>query len=262
MERLPKAVLFDLDDTLLWDHKSISAAFQSTCRIAEERFGIDSQQLEAAVRKRARALYESYDIYPFVLQIGINPFEGLWGTFDDPGPSFQRLKKIAPDYQREAWTDGLRSCGVEDAEFGQFLARRFPEERKKHPYLFEDTLSVLGKLKGIVQLVLVTNGSPSLQRTKLSLTPELYPFFEAIVISGEVGKGKPDPAMFHCALESAGIEAEDALMVGDNLLTDILGAKRTGIPSVWINHWGRKAEAVQPEYEIASLAELLPLLGL
>ena len=39
--------------------------------------------------------------------IGINPFEGLWGTFDDAGESFQKMKGIVPTYRREAWTRGL-----------------------------------------------------------------------------------------------------------------------------------------------------------
>ena len=65
------AVLFDLDDTLLWDDRSVEEAF----RCASEAAGdvVDPEALEAAVRREARALYESYETYPFTKLIGINP---------------------------------------------------------------------------------------------------------------------------------------------------------------------------------------------
>ena len=90
-------------------------------------------------------------------------------------------------------------------------------------------------LKVKYKLVLLTNGSPSLQQTKLEITPEIAPYFDHIIISGAFGKGKPDPSIFHHALAQCDVTAEEALMVGDNLMTDILGASRVGIPSVWIN---------------------------
>ena len=134
---------------------------------------IDALELEAAVRESARELYASYDTYAFTQMIGINPFEGLWGTFDDPGEEFQRMKEIIPDYQRAAWVKGLRKMGIEDEGFGATLAARFIEERKKSPFVYDDTFSVLDQLKGNYELVLLTNGSPSLQKTKLEITPEL-----------------------------------------------------------------------------------------
>ena len=54
-----KAVFFDLDDTLLWDQKSVKESFVATCKIAEERYGLDPNQLEEAVREAAKKLYSS-----------------------------------------------------------------------------------------------------------------------------------------------------------------------------------------------------------
>ena len=78
-----KAILFDLDDTLLWDQKSVKEAFSATCLVAAEKYNIDPEELENAVRNEARLLYSSYETYPFTQMIGINPFEGLWGNFLD-----------------------------------------------------------------------------------------------------------------------------------------------------------------------------------
>lgn len=255
-----KAIIFDLDDTLLWDKKSVAEAFKSTCEFAEKKYGLAPAKLEERVRESARKLYASYDTYEFTQMIGINPFEGLWGNFSDQGDSFQRLKEIAPVYRKEAWTRGLKDLGIDDPEFGYELAQDFPRKRKEKAFVYEDSFSVLDQLKGDYQLLLLTNGSPSLQQTKLDITPEFKPYFEHIVISGAFGKGKPDPSIFSHALELLSVEKEEALMVGDNLNTDILGAVRSGIDSVWVNRHQLETDDVTPTHEIAKLSELLPLI--
>lgn len=118
----------------------------------------------------------------------------------------------------------------------------------------------MNKLKGHYQLIMLTNGSPDLQNTKLTITPELKNYFDHIIISGDFGKGKPDPSIFEHVLEVANVEKEHAIMVGDNLMTDILGANRTGIKSVWINRENKQYNEVKPTYEIKHLEELLELL--
>ncbi len=258
---LIKAIFFDLDDTLLWDHRSVEEAFAATCRLAEEKYGVSPQELEGAVRKAAKELYASYETYPFTKMIGINPFEGLWGNFlDEHDEHFRKMKEIVPAYRKEAWASGLRTLGIEDEDFSAVLAERFPEERRKHPVVFEDTFSVLDRLKGNYTLLLLTNGSPDLQNTKLAITPEIAPYFDQIVISGAFGRGKPDPTIFEHALKLMNVSKEEAIMVGDNLMTDILGASRAGMKSVWINRHNKARNEVIPDYEISQLDELFDIL--
>lgn len=257
---LIKTVIFDLDDTLLWDEKSVKDAFIKTCQYAQTKYNIDPEQLEQKVRENARKLYASYPTYEFTQKIGINPFEGLWGEFSDEGGMFPDMKKIVPEYRKMAWTKGLLDLGIDDAAFGEELGEYFPEARKKTACLYDDTLETLDLLKEKYQLVLLTNGSPSLQNLKLELTPELTPYFNHIVISGDFGKGKPDVSIFEHVLELTGKNKDEAVMVGDNLNTDILGANRCGITSIWINRKEAKPENVQPDYEIERLNELPALL--
>lgn len=256
-----KAIFFDLDDTLLWDEKSIKTAFQETAKVVYEKYGIDPESFEEAVRSNARQLYSSYETYEFTKMIGINPFEGLWGDFLDEGEGFKKLSEVVPSYRKQAWTNGLKHFGIEDPSYGEELAERFREERKKHPFVYEDTFHVLDELKGNYQLLLLTNGSPSLQKTKLKLTPELPPYFQEIVISGDVGVGKPNTKIFEHALSLMKLSKDEVIMVGDNLMTDILGASRIGMKSVWINHKGIEIQDVVPSYEIKQLRELLPILS-
>jgi len=257
-----KAIFFDLDDTLLWDQKSVKQAFETTCKVAEDRYGIDPHQLEEAVREAARNLYASYEFYPFTQMIGINPFEGLWGDFLDVHyDDFKKMKETVPAYRKDAWIAGLLTMGIDDPEFGYVLAERFPKERRKVPFVYEESFKTLDALKGNYQLLLLTNGSPDLQKTKLELTPELVSYFDQIVISGSFGRGKPDPAIFEHARSLLSLKKEEVVMVGDNLMTDILGANRAGITTVWINRHNKERNEIIPTYEIKHLEELFPILA-
>jgi putative hydrolase of the HAD superfamily len=257
-----QAVLFDLDDTLLWDDRSVKEAFETTCKAGAEAADVDPEQLEESVRREARALYESYETFPFTKMIGINPFEGLWANFrEGEQEEFRKLEKLAPGYRKEAWTRGLRALGVEDEVLGAKLAEQFPAERRCRPIVYDETFRVLDALKGKYKLLLLTNGSPDLQREKLAGVPELAPYFDHIIISGEFGEGKPAASIFRHALERLGIKPEHGIMVGDKLTTDILGANTIGMTSVWVNrHSAVRNDDIIPSHEIVHLEELLLLL--
>jgi len=257
-----QAVLFDLDDTLLWDNRSVQEAFDATCEAAAAATGLDPIAIEESVRREARALYESYETFAFTKMIGINPFEGLWADFrEGEQEQFRKLEALAPAYRRDSWTAGLKALGVDDPKLGAELAERFPAERRSRPYVYEETFKVLDALKKNYKLLLLTNGSPDLQREKLAGVPELAPYFDHIIISGEFGEGKPAASIFKHALEKLGIEPEHGIMVGDKLTTDILGANTIGMTSVWINrHDLKRNDDIIPAYEIKHLEELYKLL--
>lgn len=254
------AVLFDLDDTLLWDDRSIEEAFRSTCEAAGD--AIDPEELEVAVRREARGLYESYETFPFTQMIGINPFEALWGNFTaGEQPEFRQMEQLAPVYRKESWRRGLAALGVEDEALAETLAAKFGAERRNRPYIYDETIEVLEQLRGNVKLLLLTNGCPALQQEKLDGVPELVPFFDQVVISGSFGKGKPDKTIFLHALELLDVSPDQAIMVGDKLTTDIRGGLAAGLTTVWINRNGKPADPeIQPDYEIQHLGEILPLI--
>jgi putative hydrolase of the HAD superfamily len=171
------------------------------------------------------------------------------------------MQEMVPGYRKDAWTLGLKAMGIEDSEFGLELGERFPEERRKLPFVYEDTFETLDALKGKYKLLLLTNGSPDLQNTKLTITSELVPYFDQIVISGDFGRGKPDPSLFEHALSLMSLDKDEAIMIGDNLMTDILGANRIGMKTVWINRHNKERNEVIPTYEIKQLAELFGILN-
>lgn len=255
-------IIFDLDDTLLWDDRSVEEAFAATAQVAAKRCGVDEQALIIAVKEAAIRHYSSYETFPFTQNIGINPLEGLWANFRDTHHEmFVKLHALAPGYRYAAWRDGLAKLGVDDDELAKELAETFPKERRARPYVFSDTFEVLNQLKGQYRLGLLTNGSPDLQQEKLAGVPELAPYFDQIVISGAFGEGKPSPALFGHVLELLQTQPQEAVMVGDKLTTDIKGALGSGLHSVWINHAGHPVNPdIVPAHTITHLRELIPLL--
>ncbi|UUZ79269.1 HAD family hydrolase [Paenibacillus sp. P26] len=253
-----KAVLFDLDDTLLWDERSVKEAFRATCGEAAKHYDLDPDKLEEAVRREARALYESFETFPFTKMIGINPFEGLWAHFTQgEQPEFRKLQALAPGYRKASWTRGLEALGIQDEELGAKLAEMFPAERRNRPIVYEETFEVLDQLKGKYKLLLLTNGSPDLQKEKLAGVPELAPYFDHIVISGEFGEGKPAASIFRHAMSLLGITAEEGVMIGDKLTTDILGSGSVGMRNMWINRHGiERNDDIVPAFEIKNLHEI------
>src|SRR5699024_1049528 len=141
------SVLFGLDDTLFWDEKSIGKEFEATCVIEDNRYKIDTKELEKNVRIYEKEIYHQYETYEFVSNIGKGKFEYIWGDFTDKGNEIEKLQSIQADYRKTSWENGLKALNINDEELAVELAEVFPKERRKHIYLYEETLTVLDELK-------------------------------------------------------------------------------------------------------------------
>ncbi len=229
----PRAVLFDLDDTLC----DYASARKERLRLAftltqdgtfRSREGID---LEAMIA-------ESIATQPH----GADHFPALFARYG-----------IADSEQARAAADWYRGNRFHGLDF-------FPEARD----VLASVRSLLAATPGASTrpLGVVTNGPAEVQRTKIELlgVGDLVDF---AIISGEFGVAKPDPAIFRAALDRAGVEPQDAVFVGDSVEFDMAGARAAGIPSVWVNRHGRTwSEAGwEPTWEIRSLDEVPSLLG-
>jgi putative hydrolase of the HAD superfamily len=133
------------------------------------------------------------------------------------------------------------------------LAERFLVERRSRQVPLAHAHETLQTLRRHAKLVLVTNGASCLQREKLSAS-SLDRYFDQIVVSGDIGVGKPDSEIFVRALNAAGVQRTEAVMVGDNLDRDIQGARRAGVAAIWFHP--ERASSFGADAVIGDLAEL------
>ena len=255
-----RSILFDLDDTLVVEGVSADAAFLATCERAHEKHGINTEALHQSVRYHARELWRTSPTITYCRAIGISSWEGLWARFLGNDPNLKRLRAWAPTYRREAWFRALADYGVSDSSFAEQLAAIFLSERRSRHVVFPDVEDNLANLKKVYQLALVTNGAPDLQREKIQ-GANLAQYFDTILISGEVGIGKPDCRIFRMALDALAALPSATVMVGDSLTRDILGAQQTGLKGIWLDRSENDmASQVTVDVQITSLSQIVQLL--
>jgi putative hydrolase of the HAD superfamily len=127
-----------------------------------------------------------------------------------------------------------------------------------------DTHGVLNNLKKKgYRLGLISNAANTADLNRLIDNHGLRDYFDVVVISAEEGIRKPDPQIFKGALHRLNVKPHNAIMVGDTLPADILGAKRSGLRSVWITKRADRPENkgaladIQPDYTIPDLTSLV-----
>lgn len=159
----------------------------------------------------------------------------------------------------ERFASPLREVGVIDESIAQALSSDFFVCLSKKNQLMPSAIEVIRALHGRYQLAIVSNGFPEIQFQKLN-NAGLTPYFDAVILSEEVGAPKPKARFFEAALEQCGCRRDEALLVGDEYATDIVGSYEFGLQSVWYNPQCQEIDEAKHNVEINDLTELLPLL--
>jgi putative hydrolase of the HAD superfamily len=245
-------VIFDLDDTLVVEEQ---AARDSLRRCAALVDGLDPDALVATVLATARGRWRDGPFHPVCVRLGFASWEGLWSSFDGGHPSTAGLAEWAPTFRREVWAESLASLGVDDPAVADLLAdanERY--QRDGHP-LLDGAAGTLDDLAATHEFGLLTNGPSDIQRVKLDRSG-LTDRFAVVVVSGEVGVGKPEPEAFELVLAALGTDRAATTMVGDSWERDVGGAVAAGMTAVWISH-GRPVPADLPGVVVVgSVAEV------
>ena len=253
-----KALLFDLDNTLVPEMANYELAFSAACGEVARRHSFDLTEFRAAVFRSAEDLWRESETFDFCAMLGIGSPTSLLSEFPGERTEFALLRKWAPRYRERCWTDTLRLF-VEDRlvrDLGAELDTAFRAHQRTHCPPYGDAIPMLQEVVRSFTLAVLTNGPDDVQRTKLRAAG-LEPFFDVTIASGEVGFGKPDPRIFTTALKRLGVHVDDAIAIGDSLERDVLGAHNAGLRCIWLNREGRADPGrVIPDREIASLTEV------
>lgn len=172
-------------------------------------------------------------------------------------------------YRRNAWDEmsrearldsALRRAGLEPGNLSTQIVQGYLKNYETGLKLFPGAVHLL-EAASQHRTCLITNGNSDRQRQKLRLLG-IEKRFDHILISEEFGASKPDAAIFRRALSLTDVEADQAVMIGDNALADIAGAAGLGIRTIWVNvhGWDLPSEGVEPDHEVpdaGAAAELL-----
>lgn len=262
MKQISETVLFfDLDDTLMSEIKADEAALLAVCRIADTKYGIDSQALCKITPRIAFDIFSSKPSYDYCENnIGLSAMEALWGNISGPSKELEEMHAWVEGYRSEVWAKALEKFNINDPHLTSQLAETFIKEREKNHTPFPDSEKTIEALRKTHRLAIITNGAPCVQQAKLDGSG-LEHYFEKVIISGNFGKGKPDPSIFQHACEMMKTTPEKSVYVGNSRSRDIKGAKNAGMKAILVNRTHKsKLPDITPDYEISNLGELINLL--
>ena len=232
----PKGILIDLDDTILAFEAVAAPTWRRVCeRYARESGLFDADSLFGAL-KEVRGWFWS------------DPVRHRRGRLDLDAA------------RREIVRMAFERIGVDVPSLADRVAEEYSVRREEAIDFFPGAEKALGELAGSdVALALVTNGEAEKQRCKVERF-RLERFFDAILIEGELGYGKPEERVYVQALRQLDVEPGEAWSVGDHLEWDVAGPQRLGVYGVW-NDYRRtglpKGCAVVPDRIVHSIAELI-----
>ncbi|MGC9374787.1 MAG: YjjG family noncanonical pyrimidine nucleotidase [Bacteroidales bacterium] len=226
-----KNIYFDLDRTL-WD-------FDSN---AKETFQ------DIYEKHELHKIFNSFDNF---YNTYVKHNERLWKIYRDG-----KIKKSVLAFKRFALT--LEEFGVKDESLAKIIGQDYIEISPTKKRLFPGTYETLGYLKNKYNLYIITNGFNEVQFTKLK-NSKLDTFFKKIFTSENAGAQKPNAKIFEHALKSVNARKKESVMIGDDLDTDIIGAKKFGLDQVYFNPQ-RKKHSEDITHEITSLKELQNIL--
>ena len=163
-----------------------------------------------------------------------------------------------PEHERAWWRQVVSAAfaGFRFDNFETFFSDLFNYFARADSWeLFPDVIPALSGLRARnLRLAIVSNFDSRL--TPICQGLEIAGFFDAVVMSSQVGCAKPDPQIFAIALERIGVSPAEALHVGDSETLDVEGAEAAGLRALLID---RAAHTSDPERRIRDLREVLGL---
>jgi len=242
MSHLIRAILFDLGGTLMfargaWDSIYKRADIALTESLLAQGLELDTAAFAPRFRERLRTYYAQRD-------------KELYET-----TYTSALREMLKDEGYQNITEaGMRSAL--DAMFAVTQSNWILEE---------DTIPTLQQLKtGGYRMGLVSNAGDNKDVQQLVAGFHLEPFFDFVLTSAACSYRKPHPRIFEIALAHWYIPSSEAIMVGDSLEADIMGAQQTGLIGIWITRRAQPTaddlQRIKPDYSLRGLDELYPVL--
>lgn len=144
-----------------------------------------------------------------------------------------------------------------EVDFIEYIAESYLQQLPQNNHLFDGTLELLDYLKPKYHLHILTNGFREVQASKLQHAG-LLKYFDTVTDSEGAGVKKPNPQIFNFALQQANTNAGSSVMIGDNPIADIEGARSVGMDTI---HFRSTDSSLREDIvQVDSLLEIKKLL--
>ncbi|CAN9500060.1 unnamed protein product [Ophioblennius macclurei] len=234
-----KAILFDLDNTLIETNRAGGVAIKKTGELLKTTLGLEDGAVGSICDKFKQKLFRE--------------------NFDPSGG--RSIDEVRAGHWEESIRETLGSRS--SPSLASQCYSLWKDSRLELLRLSPEVCVLLRQLRGRYKLLLLTNGVAQTQREKVE-TAGCEEFFDAIVVGGEHAEQKPALSIFTLCFSMLQVEARECVMVGDSLDTDIQGGFGAGVrATVWINNTGEAAEddSVKPDYTIPTVLDLPDILA-
>lgn len=227
-----KNLFIDLDDTI-YDFSSASReAFMETYELLHYDRFFDSFN-------HYYSIYEPYNLE-------------LWHIYGEGKITKEELNKRRYSYPLEV-------VGIKDQELADTFCRealgRIPTKNR----LIDGAIELLEYLRPKYNMYILSNGFKELQSHKMR-TAGIDKYFDALILSEDIGVNKPNRELYEYALEKTGSKLEESIMIGDMFETDIAGAANIGMKQIYFNPKKKESHTFAPTYMVTELLQIKDIL--
>lgn len=206
---------------------------------------------------------EEYGLRKTLLEAGIEPTEAICARYSVINKDYWKRLELGEVTRQQVMLGRFETLYKELGVTADptVSAASYMDNMSSVHFFLPGAEEAVKSLAAKYRLFLVSNGTASAQHRRLT-SAGLYPYFEKVFISQEVGYNKPAKEFFDlCFAQIPGFDPQKALIVGDSLSSDIQGGINAGIRTCWVNPAHKKApETRKPNYEIESIVQLEELL--
>ncbi|MCJ7814031.1 MAG: HAD-IA family hydrolase [Candidatus Atribacteria bacterium] len=237
-----KAIFFDFGGTLMCA-ESDNVAHLHMMKDIIQRYNLSASPEDMATK------YNSYLFTKEMTLLDTNPEEKC----------FTPLRESS----KKAFIGVLSEYNIHPSnEDYHWFKEMYFENHKKYVKLFPETIGIIKHLRnhGSIHIGIISDIDNDYQDFQFSVFG-IQEMFDSITTSEEVRSYKPEPKIFQIALNKAGCQAEESMIVGDSYKKDISGGKNMGMTTIWINKFSENnINNDKADFIVKDLKEISPIL--
>lgn len=225
-------LFIDLDDTLYNFSAASREAFMETYDLLHyERF------------------FDSFDHYISIYE----PYNlELWRIYGEG-------KITKAELNRQRYSYPLERVGINDQELADTFCHEALSRIPTKNRLIDGAIELLEYLRPKYRMYILSNGFTELQSHKMRTTG-IDKYFDALILSEEIGVNKPDRKLYEHALQKTASKLEESIMIGDMFETDIVGAANIGMRQIYFNPKMKENCTFTPTYMVTGLLQIKDIL--